>query len=209
VRWRYPAIPELAEDERALDTFEGLRARVTLTDRRVIISRLSHVSIPYENIIDVNGGTFAGAVDMRDNATISGGLYLVAADNHEEWVHIPYGSVAADLIRSQAPNLIPEGVKKRDWLKEMKRRRGDAPAVELSQKPLLEQAYEWGMAILFFFAVPAGFWLGVAIGYLHLRPAARGADFGVTALMGAWAAFDLWLIVSAFRQKSPETAATE
>jgi hypothetical protein len=40
----YPAEPTLDDAESFVATFEGLRARVSLTDKRIIISRFGHTS---------------------------------------------------------------------------------------------------------------------------------------------------------------------
>ena len=78
----YPAEPTLDQGESLVAMYEGLRARVSLTDKRIIVSRLGHTSIPYEDIVDVDGGWDAGPTyfHLRDNATISGGIYMLMVD---------------------------------------------------------------------------------------------------------------------------------
>ena len=117
--FRYPALPPLDDGESAFAVYEGLRARVTLTGERVIVSRFGHTSIRYETIIDVSGGTSAGPnfATWRENVTIWGGLYLLSVDNHEEWVHIPEGKEAAAQIRSRAPNVWTGHGDVWDWFK--------------------------------------------------------------------------------------------
>jgi hypothetical protein len=85
---------------------------VTLTDKRIIVSRFGHTSFRYEDVVDADGGRSAGPTfaDLRDNTTINGGIYLHRLDGHEEWAHIPRSVEAATLIRSRAPNLWPGGM---------------------------------------------------------------------------------------------------
>jgi hypothetical protein len=119
---RYPALPVLEEAESGWAIFEGLRARVTLTDMRVIVSRVGHTSFPYEDLIDVSGGRSAGpnCFSLRENETIWGGIYLLRIDLHEEWVHVPEGDKVAELIDSRARNLCPAGTRVAEWIENLK-----------------------------------------------------------------------------------------
>jgi hypothetical protein len=128
----YPAEPTLDESESLVAMFEGLRARVTLTDKRIIVSRFGHTSIPYEDVVDVDGGWDAGPnyAHLRDNASIAGGIYILMVDWHEEWVHVPRAKEAAELIRTRASNLWPGSTENglmSDWVKGVQRERSLRP----------------------------------------------------------------------------------
>ena len=60
----YLAEPTLDEAESLVAMFEGLRARVSLTDKRIIVSRFGHTAIPYEDVVDVDGGRDAGRPEL-------------------------------------------------------------------------------------------------------------------------------------------------
>jgi len=123
--FEYPARPRLEHGESLVAVFSGVRARVTLTDRRIIVSRLGHRSFAYEDVVDLSGGRYAGPsiVDLRDNGTISGGIYLHVLTGGEEWAHVPGGERAAALIRERTPNLWIEhgqGVSIDEWSKQLR-----------------------------------------------------------------------------------------
>ena len=92
-----------SEDETLIDEFVGPVARLTLTSKRIILSRLDHRTFAYEDVTEVNGGWFAGGGPiMRENSDIVYGIYI-ATSKEEDWAHIPRPQVAAELIRSRVP----------------------------------------------------------------------------------------------------------
>jgi hypothetical protein len=128
----YPAELVLDDGEVVVDAFAGLRGRVTLTETRIVLSRFGHQSIPYEDVVDVDGGLQAGPnwMNYRDNTTIVGGIYLCTVDWREEWIHIPDSIRAAGLIRERAANLAPVGEQLTEWIRRLKARRELAAADE-------------------------------------------------------------------------------
>lgn len=128
--FEYPAQPTLDEGEELIEEFRGVRARVTLTDERIIVSRIGHTSIPYGDVVDLDGGWVAGPTypNWRDNASITGGVFLKLFDGSEEWVHVPEAERVADLIRARATNLWTSNKRESiwGWMKRLQSERGQA-----------------------------------------------------------------------------------
>jgi hypothetical protein len=85
LRWLRPSKPELDPDETLLREFVGPFARVTLTEKRIIISRRAHKSIDYDDVEAVSGGW--GASNARyvgeEHTTMPYGFYLQTADYND------------------------------------------------------------------------------------------------------------------------------
>lgn len=191
-RFEYPATPPLADGEIATDVFEGARARVTLTDRRIVVSRFGHLPIRYAEVVAVDGGFYAGPTDLRENTMIAGGLYLRCADGREEWVHIPQAADAAALIRERATNLCPVGEDVHAWGTRV--RAGLPPREPSMPAPPPVRIAEHLLFGALLGGVPALFWGLVATHGVD----SLGADgVGVVLLlvsMTAWAAFALYML---------------
>lgn len=99
-----PARPTLAADEIPLEEFVGPVARLTLTDKRIIVSRRGHKTFAYEDLEVVTGGWFT--LNARwaglENAHTLYGCYIQTADDSES-LFVLRASEAAAMIEARSP----------------------------------------------------------------------------------------------------------